>query len=222
MDGTDLKVEKLLKQIAADFKQTGHLTGCSALKQDVANALRHVPRHEFVPLSSKDCAYINAPLPIGKGQTISQPFIVALMTQLLNLNPASKVLEIGTGCGYQTAVLAALVKTVYSIEIIPELARKSKERLASLGVQNVKSQCSDGQLGWPEYAPFDAIMVTAAAAAIPSALIEQLNERGKMVIPVSCAPDREELMLIRKDEIGRLHTQPIIPVRFVPLTGGHR
>lgn len=222
MDSTDLRVESLLKQIAADFKQTEHLTGCAFLKQDIANALHQVPRHEFVPASSRDCAYINAPLPIGKGQTISQPFIVALMTQLLNLKPTSRVLEIGTGCGYQSAVLAALVKTVYSIEIIPDLARKAKTRLAALGVLNVESKCDDGQLGWPEHSPFDAIMVTAAAATIPPALIEQLSVPGKMVIPVTCAPDREELMLVRKDEHGRLHTHSIIPVRFVPLTGGHR
>jgi protein-L-isoaspartate(D-aspartate) O-methyltransferase len=182
----------------------------------VLAAMRKVPRHEFVPEAYKHYAYADEPLPIGDGQTISQPYIVALMTESLNINKNSKVLEIGTGSGYQAAVLAEIAKEVYSIEIIESLATRASETLERLGYKNVKVRCGDGYRGWPEEAPFDAIIVTAAPGRIPQPLIDQLKVGGRMCIPVGDV--YQELVAVTKKEKGIVR-KDIIPVRFVPMTG---
>ena len=191
-------------------------TGRPVLDESVLAAMRKVPRHEFVPGDQKRAADRNRPLPIGEGQTISQPYIVALMTDLLALSPEAKVLEIGTGCGYQAAVLAQIAGEVYSIEIVDTLGRKAAATLARLGYTNVKTRIGDGYQGWPEAAPFDAIIVTAAPDHIPPALIEQLKPGGRLVIPVGTL--LQELMVVRKAADGSTLNETIVPVRFVPLT----
>jgi len=182
----------------------------------VLSVLRKVERHRFVPERYLDSAYSDQPLPIGEGQTISQPYIVALMTELLELNGNEKVLEIGTGSGYQAAILAELAKEVYTIEIVESLASAAKERLSELGYQNIKVKAGDGYLGWPEAAPFDAIIVTAAPDHIPKPLIDQLKEGGRMVVPVGT--HAQELIKIVKRS-GKMETTNVIPVLFVPMTG---
>jgi protein-L-isoaspartate(D-aspartate) O-methyltransferase len=182
----------------------------------VLSALTKVERHRFVPEEYLNSAYSDQPLPIGEGQTISQPYIVALMTELLELKGNEKVLEIGTGSGYQAAVLAELAREVYSIEIIESLASIAKRRLSELGYQNIHVKAGDGYLGWPEAAPFDAIIVTAAPDHIPKPLIEQLKEGGRMVLPVGTYT--QELKKIVKRS-GKIETTNIIPVVFVPMTG---
>ncbi len=182
----------------------------------VLSALLNVERHRFVPEKYLDSAYSDQPLPIGEGQTISQPYIVALMTELLELNGNEKVLEIGTGSGYQAAILAELAKEIYTIEIVESLASTAKERLSELGYQNIKVKAGDGYLGWPEAAPFDAIIVTAAPDHIPKPLIEQLKEGGRMVVPVGT--HTQELKKIIK-RFGKMETIDVIPVLFVPMTG---
>jgi len=182
----------------------------------VLSALLKVERHRFVPEKYLDSAYSDQPLPIGEGQTISQPYIVALMTELLELKGGEKVLEIGTGSGYQAAILAELAKEIYTIEIIEPLASRARERLSELGYQNVKVKAGDGYLGWPEAAPFDAIIVTAAPDHIPKPLIDQLTEGGRMVVPVGTYT--QELMKIIKRS-GKIETTNVIPVLFVPMTG---
>jgi protein-L-isoaspartate(D-aspartate) O-methyltransferase len=191
-------------------------TGRPVLDDRVLEAMRKVPRHEFVPGDQKRAAYRNRPLPIGAGQTISQPYIVALMTDLLELPPGAKVLEIGTGCGYQAAVLAEIADQVHSIEIVDSLGRQAAATLARLGHSKVKTRIGDGYLGWPEVAPFDAIIVTAAPDHIPGALIDQLKPGGRMVIPVGTLS--QELMVVRKAADGSTLNETIVPVRFVPLT----
>ncbi|HVE66135.1 MAG TPA: protein-L-isoaspartate(D-aspartate) O-methyltransferase, partial [Thermoanaerobaculia bacterium] len=176
-----------------------------------------VPRHEFVPPTLIARAYENRPLPIGEGQTISQPYIVALMTELLELKPSSRVLEIGTGSGYQSAVLAELASQVYTIEIVPELASLAGSRLKELDYGNVSVREGDGYRGWPEHAPFDAIIVTAAPERIPQPLLDQLAPGGIMVIPVGGF--FQELKVFRKSGDGRITEKDILPVRFVPMTG---
>ncbi len=184
----------------------------------VLAAMREVPRHLFVDAAQRAHAYDDQPLPIAGGtQTISQPYIVALMTELLDLQPDEKVLEIGTGSGYQSAVLARLAKHVYTIEILPELARAAAERLARLGYPNVPVREGDGYRGWPEEAPFDGIVVTAAPPRIPEPLLEQLAPGGRMVIPVG--DFFQELKVFAKDKNGRVTEKDILPVRFVPMTG---
>ena len=182
----------------------------------VLSALLKVERHRFVPEENLNSAYSDHPLPIGEGQTISQPYIVALMTELLDLKGDEKVLEIGTGSGYQAAILAELSKEVYTIEIIESLASMSKKRLLELGYQNIQVKAGDGYLGWPEFAPFDAIIVTAAPDHIPKPLIEQLKEGGRMVVPVGT--HTQELKKIVKRS-GKIETTDVIPVLFVPMTG---
>ncbi|HEY9783891.1 MAG TPA: protein-L-isoaspartate(D-aspartate) O-methyltransferase, partial [Candidatus Obscuribacterales bacterium] len=185
-------------------------------QSDVLEAMKSIPRHEFVPKFLQDSAYEDTPLPIGHGQTISQPYIVAFMTEALKLRPGDRVLEIGTGSGYQAAVLAKLCKEVYTIEIVEPLAQQASATLARLGFKNVHVKAGDGYKGWPEYAPFDAIMVTAAPDHIPEALTEQLGENGRLVIPVG--KDSQNLILITKAG-GKLSRETILPVRFVPMTG---
>jgi protein-L-isoaspartate(D-aspartate) O-methyltransferase len=184
----------------------------------ILDALRLVPRHEFVPEGLRGESYADLPLPIGCGQTISQPFIVALMTHLLDLAPDSVVLEVGTGSGYQAAVLAQLVRQVHTIEIIPALAASAAHRLSSLGYANVSVRQGDGYDGLEEAAPFDGIIVTAAPGHIPPPLFQQLKPGGRMVIPVGPRFWRQHLMVVERDPEGQVRTRELIPVRFVPLT----
>jgi protein-L-isoaspartate(D-aspartate) O-methyltransferase len=187
----------------------------------VLQSLRDVERHQFVPERLWPEAYANHPLPIGHGQTISQPYIVALMTDLVDPDETDTVLEVGTGSGYQAAVLARLVKRVYSIEIIEPLARQAKNRLQGLGYDNVTTRLGDGYFGWQEHGPFDAIVVTAAASHVPPPLIEQLKPGGRMVIPVGGRFAVQYLLLLEKSAAGEILTRQITAVRFVPLTGDH-
>jgi protein-L-isoaspartate(D-aspartate) O-methyltransferase len=181
-------------------------------------AMRKVPRHEFVPEHLVDAAYEDHPLPIGYGQTISQPYIVALMTELLRLTPEAKVLEVGAGCGYQTAILAEIAAEVWSVEIIAPLAKESADRLRRLGYKNAHVTHADGYLGWPEHGPFDGIIVTAGADHVPPPLIEQLGRRGRMAVPIGEPHGEQSLVLVEKDRDGRISTRNITPVVFVPLT----
>lgn len=183
----------------------------------VLRAMRTVPRHRLVPETYVESAYDDRPLAIGYGQTISQPFIVAYMTELLALEPGDRVLEIGTGSGYQAAVLAEIIDEVYSIEIVPELAKASAERIRNLGYDNIRTKNADGYHGWKEVAPFDAIIVTAAAEHIPPPLVRQLKDGGRMVIPVGSPFFTQSLMLVEKKE-GRTTTKNLMPVIFVPFT----
>ncbi len=187
----------------------------------ILETMKSVPRHEFVPLVLRPVAYYDRPLPIGYGQTISQPFIVALMTYLLAPEPDHVVLEVGTGSGYQAAVLSPLVGQVCSIEIIAELGRAAADRLQRLGYANVETRIGDGYYGWPECGPFDGIVVTAAAGHIPPPLVDQLKPGGKMVIPVGGPFSTQQLVLVENRDEGRITTRQLLPVRFVPLTGDH-
>ncbi len=185
-------------------------------ERSVLNALLAVPRHLFVPAHLKERAYDDGALPIGEDQTISQPYIVAKMTELLDLKGDEKVLEVGTGSGYQAAVLGRLVREVYTIEIVPSLARQAEERLERLGYDNIRVRLGDGYRGWQEHAPFDAVIVTAAPDHVPPKLVEQLREGGRMVIPVGTV--NQHLTLLVKDRDG-VKEERVIPVRFVPMTG---
>ena len=187
----------------------------------VLQSMLTVPRHCFVPSQFLDEAYDDHPLPIGLGQTISQPYIVALMTELLKLKGADKVLEIGTGSGYQSAVLSRIVQQVFSVEIYPELAQQAREVLSALGMKNVKVKTGDGYYGWQEYGPFDAIMVTAAASEIPPPLLRQLKPGGRMCIPVGGIYQVQQLILVEKDLKGAISTRSVLQVLFVPLLGKH-
>jgi len=197
---------------ASAMSGTGHETPDAR----VMAVMEAIPRHLFVPPDQRDNAYRNRPLPIGEGQTISQPFIVALMTSLARTTPESRVLEVGTGSGYQAAVLAALVRHVYSIEILAPLAEAARRALDAAGVTNVTARVGDGYRGWPEEAPFDAILVTAAPDHIPPALVAQLKPGGRLVIPVGSL--EQDLMVIEKAADGSTTSRTVIPVRFVPLT----
>ncbi|MCE9640663.1 MAG: protein-L-isoaspartate(D-aspartate) O-methyltransferase [Betaproteobacteria bacterium] len=208
----------MVETIAALARETQSETKRGALDKRVLAAMEKVPRHRFVPDDVAPLAYANRPLPIGNGQTISQPFIVALMTDLLDLKPADRVLEIGTGCGYQAAVLGELAREVYTIEIVEPLAKESATRLAALGYRNVSARSGDGYQGWAAHAPFDAIIVTAGAPAVPPALIEQLKPGGKLVIPVGPQWSGQQLLVIEKNADGGTTTRNLLAVRFVPLT----
>jgi len=188
----------------------------------VLDAMNSVPRHMFVPEGYRRGSYFDHPLSIGLGQTISQPYIVALMTEMLDVDKDDIVLEIGTGSGYQAAVLSTIVKELYTIEIIEELGLQASERLKSLGYYNVKVKISDGRLGWPDKGPFDAIIVTAAAPKIPDPLIKQLKPGGRMVIPVNNSFYSQDLLIVKKDQAGNIDTKKTIPVRFVPLVEGEK
>ncbi|MCX7147441.1 MAG: protein-L-isoaspartate(D-aspartate) O-methyltransferase [Sulfuritalea sp.] len=209
----------LLEEIRVEVLDTQRFTGVQELEQRVMDALRQTPRDEFVPHELRYGAYANRPLPIGHGQTISQPYVVALMTGLIQPQPEDVVLEIGTGSGYQAAILSPLVKQVYSMEIIEELAGQASERLQRLGYHNVDVRTGNGRLGWPEHAPYDAILVTAAATRVPPALIEQLKPGGTLVIPVGLQHVAQDLLVIRKRSDGSLEEKHVLPVVFVPLTG---
>ncbi len=195
-----------------------HIAARGIADQRVLEAMRLVPRHRLVPSESAKSAYQDRPLSIGYGQTISQPYIVALMTELARVAPGDRVLEIGTGSGYQAAVLAQLAGHVYTIEIVEPLARRAAADLKALGYENVSVRAGDGYAGWPEYAPFDAIVVTAAPSEVPAPLLEQLKPGGRMVVPVGPAWAMQQLKLIEKREDGSIRTSSIAPVRFVPFT----
>ncbi len=211
----------LIRQIIDDVRRTSLYLDKTALDEQVMTAMSSVPRHSFVPKAYRRHAYENRPLPIGEGQTISQPYIVAIMTDLLNLKPSDTVLEVGTGSGYQAAVLAELTSQVYTIEIIKTLQKSAAKRLKSLGYTNVETKLGDGYYGWEEHAPFDAIMVTAAAGQIPPPLIKQLKPGGRMIIPVGGAFMTQYLILVEKRVDGTVSTRQILPVLFVPFTGKH-
>ncbi len=211
----------MVNAIRADVVATRSYIGKGSLRPEVFDVMGRVPRHEFVPANVRPAAYLNQPLPIGHGQTISQPYIVALMTDLLEPDAEDTVLEVGTGSGYQAAVLAELVGRVYTIEIIPELARSAEERFKRLGYANVQARQGDGYFGWAEAGPFDGIAVTAAAEHVPPPLVRQLKRGGRMVIPVGHRFSVQQLLLITKGDDGKVQTRQILPVRFVPLTGEH-
>ena len=214
---TPSPLERLIDQILDEMRLTADYTGLDGLSEKTLTALRKVPREDFVPENERRLAFANHPLPIGHAQTISQPYIVALMTELLALTPQSRVLEIGTGSGYQTAMLAELAGEVYSIEVIKELAETARERLQRMGYHNVHVRHGDGHAGWPEAAPFDAIIVTAAADEIPPALVDQLKPEGRLVIPVGPPWYTQYLRLIRRTPDGDTDDAPVLPVAFVPL-----
>jgi protein-L-isoaspartate(D-aspartate) O-methyltransferase len=207
----------MVAEIQAIARETGGATGRPSLSEAVMAAMRKVPRHLFVPSSQQASAYENRPLPIGEGQTISQPFIVALMTDLVDPKRGDTVLEVGTGSGYQAAVLAELVARVYTIEIIEVLGQRAMQVLAQLGYRNVEVRIGDGYKGWPEAAPFDSIVVTAAPAEIPKPLIDQLKPGGRMVIPAGGSYEQQVLLLVEKQPDGSYTTKRTLPVRFVPL-----
>jgi protein-L-isoaspartate(D-aspartate) O-methyltransferase len=216
------KRDQMVAEIAAMARETRLETGREAFAPAVMRAMRTVERHRFVPAGELDSAYRNHPLPIGRGQTISQPYIVALTTDLVAPQPHHRVLEIGTGSGYQAAVLAELVEKVYSVEIVEPLARDARQRLQTLGYRNVAVRIGDGHFGWPEFAPYDGIVVTAAAAGVPEALLAQLKPGGRMVIPVG-PPDRvQDFVLVQKHADGTSSRRVVLQVRFVPMTGGTR
>jgi protein-L-isoaspartate(D-aspartate) O-methyltransferase len=212
---------ELIDEVRADVTYTSRQLGRAVLDGRVLDALGRVPRHEFVPADYRSHAYETRPLPIGYGQTISQPYIVAIMTDLLELEADDAVLEIGTGSGYQAAVLAEVVDRVHSIEIIPELGEQVRQRLDRLGYDNVVTRVGDGYFGWLEHAPFDAIIVTAAGSHVPPPLIEQLKPGGRMVIPVGSPFSVQQLLLLTKTEGGEIQSRQVLPVAFVPLTGEH-
>ena len=208
----------MIQLIADDVRRTASEIGRRQLDSRVMAVLSTVPRHLFVPVGQQRFAYENRPLPIGYGQTISQPYIVAIMTDLLNVRSGDVVLEVGTGSGYQAAVLSRLVSRVYTVEIVPPLAAAAKERLSTLGYHNVDTRRSDGYNGWPEAGPFDAIIVTAAASHIPPPLVQQLKPGGRMIIPVGDPFTTQYLLIVEKTASGKVTTRQLLPVIFVPLT----
>ena len=213
--------QHLVEVIEQDVRDTSLYLDKEALDPRVMAAMGKVPRHEFVPAIQRPKAYTNRPLPIGYGQTISQPYIVALMSDLIKPQAGDKVLELGTGSGYQAAILAELTGQVYSIEIIEALGKQADERLSRLGYDNITLRIGDGYYGWEEHAPFDAIVVTAAASHVPPPLVAQLKPGGRMIIPVGSRFLTQQLVLIEKEPGGQLITRQILPVKFVPLTGKH-
>lgn len=208
----------LFQEIEAEAAATAEWTGLNAFDPHIMEVMARVPRQEFVPPDERPYAWINRPLPIGHRQTISQPFIVALMTNLLQPEPDQIVFEVGTGSGYQAAVLSGLVSRIYSVELDSTLARDAAQRLKRLGYDNVEVRAGDGATGWPEHGPFDGIIVTAAASKVPPALVEQLKVGGRMIIPVD-APVGQELLVLHKTDNERTEIRSVLPVAFVPLRG---
>ena len=220
-DDYALQRQQMLTEIEEGLRTTTRYIDKKSFDMQVMQAMDTVPRHEFVPEGLRVKAYDDRPLPIGHGQTISQPYIVALMTDLLQTQPEHRVLEIGTGSGYQAAVLSQLVKQVYSIEIIEPLGRSTTQLLDRLGYKNIETRIADGYDGWPQQAPFDSIIVTAAISHIPPPLVKQLKKGGRMIIPVGSRFQTQYLTLVEKDKQGAISTRQILPVAFVPFTGGH-
>jgi len=220
-DATVLARARMVSEIEANAAAVGKVNERNGISARVLDVIGRIPRHLFVPEEKQPFAYEDRPLPIGYGQTISQPYIVALMTDLLSVDESDVVLEIGTGSGYQAAVLGPLAKRVYTIEIVPALAEAAAERLGRLGFNNVTVRQGDGYYGWREHAPFDEIIVTAAANHIPPPLIRQLAPGGRMIIPVGGPFFVQQLMMIEKHSDGTVTSRHLLPVRFVPLTGGH-
>lgn len=216
-----LQRQRLIAEIEGDVQVTTKHIKQKSLDKRVMRIMSEIPRHEFVPEDMRELAYENRPLSIGYGQTISQPYIVALMTDLLQPQPEHRVLEIGTGSGYQAAVLSRLVDQVYSIEIIKKLGKSTAQLLKKLDYDNIEVRISDGYDGWPEHAPFDSIIVTAAISHIPPPLVAQLREGGRMVIPVGTRFQTQYLTLVEKDMQGKVTSRQVLPVIFVPFTGGH-
>jgi protein-L-isoaspartate(D-aspartate) O-methyltransferase len=206
---------RMVAEVEAMYAETARETGLAAMSPAVRAAMGKVERHRLVPPEERFAAYQNRPLPIGSGQTISQPYIVALSTDLLRIGPESVVLDVGTGSGYQAAVLAEIARQVYSIEIVEPLAKTAAQNLASLGYRNVEVKLGDGYAGWPEKGPFDAIVVAATAPSLPQALVDQLKPGGRMVIPVG--DWRQDLKLVTKRADGGVDVRDVLPVRFVPL-----
>lgn len=213
--------DQLMTLIVADIAENSDFLDNERVSEQVITAMRTVPRHEFVPQKNRHQAYKNRPLPIGYGQTISQPTIVAIMTDLLQLKYTDRVLEVGTGSGYQAAVLAEITEHVYTIEVVTELADRAAMDLKRTGYDYVKTRTGDGYYGWEEAAPFDAIIVTAASSHIPSPLIKQLKAGGRMIIPVGSPFMVQHLVLVTKEADNNVKTRQILPVKFVPLTGKH-
>ena len=211
---------EMVEQIARHAQLAARETGKATLSDTVMEVMKAVPRHEFVPVELRAFAYSDSPLPIGYDKTISQPFIVALMTDLLDLQPTDRVLDVGTGLGYQAAILAKLVDHVYTVEILEELAEGARRRLADQGTINVELRVGDGSNGWSEHAPFDKILVAAAPDLIPTPLLAQLKPGGKMVIPAGIE-DSQQLMLVEKNDKGQLNVEEILPVRFSSLIVSH-
>jgi protein-L-isoaspartate(D-aspartate) O-methyltransferase len=212
--------ERMLAEIDATYAETGAETGLAAMSPAVRRAMAKVERHRLIPDGQRDLAYRNHPLPIGSGQTISQPYIVALSTDLLNLKGGEAVLEVGTGSGYQAAVLAEIASKVYSIELVASLGNEARKRLEELGYGNIEIRIGDGYKGWPEKAPFDGIVVTAAAPNVPPALVAQLKPGGRMVIPVGGPGEVQFLKVIEKRADGGVGEKKVLAVRFVPLVPG--
>jgi protein-L-isoaspartate(D-aspartate) O-methyltransferase len=210
--------QQMIAVIAAQAVFSAGETGKAAITPRVLEAMGKLPRHDFVPAEVRPYAYADSPLPIGCSKTISQPFIVALMTDLLDLKPEDRVLEIGTGLGYHAAILSALVQRVYSVEIIEELAQQAKQRLARQRCANVELRLGNGYYGWPEHAPFDKVIVAAGVELVPPPLLQQLKPGGRMVIPTGL-PDSQQLMLVEKDAGGRVKMKEILRVRFSLLEG---
>ena len=218
-DPYDIRRGGMVREVADMAAETLPYTGKARFDERVMQAIGRVPRHEFVPEALRSQAYANRPLPIGHGQTISQPYIVALMTDLAGVREDSVVLEIGTGSGYQAAVLAELARHVYSIEIVEALGRAAERRLRRLGYDNVTVRIGNGYGGWPEQAPFDAILVTAAPEQLPPALLEQLKPGGKLIVPVGAQNAPQSLQVISRDAAGNVTARDVLPVGFVPLQG---
>lgn len=211
--------DRLVDLIERDVRATAHYLGTDRLDPAVIRAMRSVPRERFVPRQLRDQAYRDHPMPIGQGQTISQPYIVAIMTHLTAIRAGQRIFELGTGSGYQAAVLAEMGARVYSVEIVPELAERAAATLADLGYDQAQVRAGDGYLGWPEAAPFDAVIVTAAHPVIPQPLVDQLAVGGRLVMPVGEIDGIQQLMVLTKQADGSLERREVLPVRFVPITG---
>ncbi len=213
--------QQLKKEILQEIKETSYLTGVSSVSPSVWKAFMEVPRHRFMDSSQEEMAYINSAFPIGHGQTISQPYIVVLMTELLEVKKTDRLLEIGTGSGYQAAILSKLASKVYTIEIIPQLAQQAEKCFQASGYKNIFVLIGQGREGWSKYAPYNKIIVTAAAEEIPQELLNQLKPGGRMVIPIGAEGKSQILTLVKKDEKGHISQKAILPVVFVPFRGEH-